>query len=504
MFLINKIISIFSQRRLKQIDFFKQNPREAQEKVLKDLVKRGGKTLWGKEHGFGNIKSAGDFQKAMPISSYEDFLPYIGRMMKGERNILWPGKIKWFAKSSGTTGARSKFLPVSKRGLRKSSFRGGKDVAYFYLSWFPGTRVLWGQHVVVAGSLEPIKKNFGAQVGDMSAIAVRKLPLLFRFFVGPGIKTTLMKNWEEKIKKIAHIACRRNITMIAGVPSWISLLSKKFLEMEKKKNILEIWPNFEVLIHGGTSIEPYRRILEEVLPPSKIKYLEIYNASEGFFAIQDNLSRKDLLLMLDYGTFFEFLPREDVGKPDALPLTIDKVKTGVNYAMSISTESGLWRYLIGDTVQFTSLFPHRVRITGRIKHFINTFGEEVIVDNAEKAIVMACKKTNCIVREFTVAPIIYKETNQGAHEWVIEFEEEPKDKKAFEKALDESLREVNSDYDAKRFKDLLLKPPVVHFVPKETFYKWLESNGKTGAQNKVPRLSGTREYLEEILKIAKI
>ncbi len=497
--LLNKIIKLISSQRLREIEFFKKNPEVVQEQVFFNLLKKASTTIFGRKYNFTQIKSIADFQRNVPILTYEDTEPYIKRMMAGERGILWPGLIKWFAKSSGTTNSRSKFIPVTSESLRDDYFKGGKDILYLYLKNFPKTKILTGKHIVVAGSLDKIEGPENIKVGDISAVAIKNLPFFAKWFIGPGIRTTLLKNWEEKAQKIADIAYHKNITMIAGVPSWIALLLKKFLEVEKKKNILNIWPNFELLVHGGVALGPYREILEGLLPREKVNYVEIYNASEGFFSIQDEPDKDDMLLMLDYGIFYEFLPVEDLGHNAPKVFVVDDVELNKNYALIISTNSGLWRYMIGDTIKFTSLYPHKIKITGRTKFFINVFGEEVIVENAESAIVEASRRTNAVVSEFTVGPKIFLEHNQGAHEWVIEFEQEPNDLESFKRLLDANLRDVNSDYDAKRDKDLLLLPPIVHSVPKGTFYKWMESRGKLGGQNKVPRLSNSRQYIEEIL-----
>jgi hypothetical protein len=497
---LNRLINLYSRKRFRDIAFFAKHPLLAQQKILRRLVDRAAKTEWGREHAFLAIKSIEDFQKKVPISSYDDLSPFVSRMMQGEKDVLWPGKIKWFAKTSGTTAGRSKFIPVSKQGLKDTYIKGGKDVLFNYLRIVPKSRVLSGRFIAVAGFLDDYWQNRGVEVGDISAILLRRLPPLIRIMIGNGVETKLIKNWEERVEQIAHLASKINVTTLAGVPAWMSFLLKKFLDIEGKKNILDLWPNFELLVHGGVSLKPYRKIFDELVPRPPIHYLEIYNASEGFFAMQDDFSREDMMLMLDYGIFYEFLPRNEVGSPTAKPVTVDKVKKGVNYAIIITTSSGLWRYMIGDTVEFTSLFPHRLKITGRVRHFINTFGEELIVENAEAALALASEETGGVLHEFTAAPKIFS-NNQGAHEWAIEFLKEPADKEEFVKIFDEHLRAINSDYDNKRHKDLLIKMPIVHFVPKGTFHKWLESKGKVGGQNKVPRLSQDRQHLEEILSL---
>lgn len=498
--IINKIVLFISQWRLRNIEFFKSHPKEAQEKVFWSLVKKGAKTEWGMKYKYGEFKSIADFQDQVPISRYEDLFPYIHRMMFGERNVLWPGLIHWFARSSGTTNARSKYIPVSRASIKKIHFKGGKDVGLLYLKNHPDSGILLGKNLAVPGSLEKMSAK-GIYFGDISAILIKNLPLWMKLFSGANTKTNLTKDWEEKVEKLAYMACQRDVRLIAGVPSWTAVLLKKFLEVERVESIFNIWSNLELFVHGGVSLKPYRHLFDKLLPRAKVRYMEAYNASEGFFSIQDDLSRDDMLLMLDYGIFFEFVPLEEIGKEKPRALTLSQVELDTNYAIVISTNSGLWRYLIGDTVKFTSLLPVKIKITGRTRHFINTFGEELMVENAEVAIHEASKMTESIVHEFTAAPVILSQSGGGFHEWVIEFEKEPKDFERFKKVLDLKLREVNSDYDAKRHKDLLLKQPLIQCVPKGTFYNWLKSKGKLGGQNKVPRLSNSREYIDDLISM---
>jgi hypothetical protein len=496
--IINKIILFIGHWRLKKIEFFKSHPKEAQEKVFWSLVKKARNTEWGKNYKYSDFESVADFQNNVPISRYEDLFPYIHRMMFGERNVLWPGLIRWFSRSSGTTNARSKYIPVSFASIKKIHFKGGKDVGLLYLNQYPDSGILLGRNVAIPGSLEKMSKK-GIYFGDISAILIKNLPLWMKMLSGANTKTNLTKDWEEKAEKLAYMACQRDVRVLAGVPSWTAVLLKKFLEIERTDNLFDIWPNLELFVHGGTSLKPYQHLFDELIPSGKIRYMEAYNASEGFFAIQDDLSMDDMLLMLDYGVFFEFIPLEEIGKEKPKALTLDKVEIDRNYAIVISTNSGLWRYMIGDTVKFTSLEPFKIKITGRTRSFINTFGEELMVENAEVAIAEAMKMTDSTVHEFTAAPVIISESGGGFHEWVIEFEKEPKDFQRFKKVLDLKLREVNSDYDAKRHKDLLLKQPLIQQVPRGTFYKWLKSKGKLGGQNKVPRLSNSREYIDDLM-----
>jgi hypothetical protein len=498
--IINRIVLFIGSWRLRRIEFFKSHPADAQEKVFRYLVGKAKNTEWGRAHGYAGFKSVADFQKNVPISRYEDLFPYIHRMMFGERNVLWPGFIHWFAKSSGTTNARSKYIPVSGSTIRKVHFKGGEDVALLYLKNHPDSGILLGRNLAVPGSLEKMS-NKGIYFGDISAIILKNLPLWVKLLSGANTKAKLTKDWEEKAEKLAYMACQRDVRLLAGVPSWTAVLLKKFLEIERTDSLFDIWPNFELFIHGGVSLKPYQHLFDQLIPSGSIKYMEAYNASEGFFAVQDDLKKDDMLLMLDYGIFYEFIPLEEIGKEKPKALTIGQVEPDRNYAIVISTNSGLWRYLIGDTIKFTSLSPRKIRITGRTRSFINTFGEELMVENAESAIHEAAKLTESIVHEFTAAPVIVSQSGGGFHEWVIEFEREPKDFQRFKKVLDIKLREVNSDYDAKRHKDLLLKQPLIQRVPKGTFYKWLKGKGKLGGQNKVPRLSNSREYIDDLMSL---
>ncbi len=488
--------------RLLEIENLKRDPVQAQKKVFIDLVNHGENTKWGIEHQYSNISSIADFKKNVPISSYEDLFPYIERMLKGEINVLWPSQISWFAKSSGTTNARSKFIPVSKESLEDCHFQGGKDELALYIKNFPETKLFSGKSLCVGGSLEETNKDEEIFCGDVSGIIMKNLPLWAQYLRTPSLQTALMSEWEEKIDKLARESSKENVTSIAGVPTWTIILIRKVLEQTGAKDIFEVWPNLEVFFHGAVSFEPYREIFKELFPRPDMRYMEAYNASEGFFAIQDDLSRNsEMLLMPDYGVFYEFIPMSFFNKSNPDTLTIGEVELGVEYAIVISTNGGLWRYVIGDTVMFTSLYPHRIKITGRTKHFINAFGEEVVVHNTDNAIKEACNKTNAVIKEYTVAPVFMEGGDRGYHEWIIEFEKEPEDLGLFQKYLDEHLRSINSDYDAKRYKDIALSTLIIKVAPTGTFYTWMKSRGKLGGQHKVPRLSNDRKYVEEILNL---
>lgn len=498
--LLTSIVNWLTIKRVHQIELFKIYPANIQQDVFKHLIAQAVSTEWGKKHHYDQIETVSDFQQAVPISTYEDLKPEIDRVRAGEQNILWPGETKWFAKSSGTTNDKSKFIPVSKEALEKCHFRGARDVMAIYANNYPETKIFKGKGLTLGGSHKIDNHNNQSYYGDLSAILIENQPFWTEFIRTPSQQIALIDKWEEKLEKIAQETIKENVTSIAGVPSWNMVMLKYILEITGKKNILEVWPNLELFMHGGVSFIPYREQFKELIPSGEMRYLESYNASEGFFAIQDDPASDDMLLMLDYAVFYEFIPMSEFDSPEARVLTIDEVEKDVNYALVISTNAGLWRYLIGDTITFTSLTPHKIKITGRTKHFLNAFGEEVIIDNAEKAMQIACEATNARVAEYTAAPVFMSSDKQGTHEWIIEFEKDPDNFEKFSELFDTALQQVNSDYEAKRYKNITLGIPVMHKAPKDTFYKWLQQKNKLGGQNKVPRLSNDRKYVEELLK----
>jgi len=419
--------------------------------------------------------------------------------MEGEQNLFWPSEIKWFAKSSGTTNDKSKFIPVSWESLEDCHFRGGKDILAIYSQNYPDNKLFTGKGLTLGGSHQINSFSNQSYYGDLSAIIIENLPFWADFIRTPGKDVALMDEWEEKLEEITKQTLRDNVTSLAGVPSWNLVLIKHVLDYTGKKNLLEVWPNLELFTHGGVSFTPYREQFMKLIPSDQMHYLEVYNASEGHFAVQDEPLKEDMLLMLDYGIFFEFIPAAEVGDPHPPALTVGEVVPGENYAIVISTNSGLWRYLIGDTVVFTSTFPHKIKISGRTKHFINAFGEEVIIENAEKALAISCAKTNAVISEYTAAPIYMGDEGKGSHEWLIEFEKAPSDLDYFTTMLDNALCSINSDYEAKRYKSITLVMPTVRNLPRGTFYKWLSAKGKLGGQNKVPRLSNNRKIVDEVL-----
>lgn len=496
--LITSIVNWLNFKRVTQIDLIRKYPQQVQEECFTQLIDQAVDTEWGKEHDFSGIRQISDFQERVPIRTYEEFKPQIDRIRQGEQNILWPGEIKWFAKSSGTTSDKSKFIPVSKDSLERCHFRGGKDVLAIYSNLYPESKIFSGKGLTLGGSHRIDNFNNQSYYGDLSAILIENLPFWTEFIRTPSQEIALLDKWEEKLDKITKETIQTNVTSISGVPSWNLVMIKHILEFTGKNNLLEVWPNMELFIHGGVSFTPYVEQFKKFIPSDTMNYLETYNASEGFFAIQDDPTRDDMLLMLDYGVFYEFLPMEEFEQGNSRALTIDQVETGKNYAIIISTNSGLWRYLLGDTVVFTATYPHKIKISGRTKHFINVFGEEVIIDNAENALSEACEKTGAQVLDYTVGPVFMSDDTKGAHEWLIEFEVPPSNLKEFAYHLDTSLKNINSDYEAKRYNNITLDHPLVKTAPLGTFYKWMEKRGKLGGQNKVPRLYNSRKYLDDL------
>ena len=498
MAIINSIINWMNTKRLHQIDLFRSYPEDVQHETLVRLLKMAALTEWGKKHEYENIDSIKGFQKNVPLQTYDDIKPYIDKLRNGERNILWPGDIKWFAKSSGTTSDKSKFIPVSKEALENCHFRGGRDILAIYTNNNPKTKIFKGKGLTLGGSHKIDNFSNQSYYGDLSAILIQNLPFWVEFIKTPPQDIALMDEWELKLEKLTETTIKENVTNIAGVPSWMMVLINHVLDKCGKNNLLEVWPNIELFAHGGVSFTPYREQFKKLISSDGMNYLESYNASEGFFAIQDDLSNDDMLLMLDYGVFYEFIPMDQFGNENPDVLSIDEVELNKNYAIVISTNTGLWRYIIGDTVIFTSKKPHKIKISGRTKHFINAFGEEIIINNAEKALKTACQKTKSEIREYTAAPVYMSGNKKGAHEWFIEFSKEPSDIQYFTELLDNALKQLNSDYEAKRYKDMTLEMPVVKKMKNGVFIEWLRQKGKLGGQNKVPRLSNDRKYLEEL------
>ncbi|GAB4185685.1 MAG: GH3 auxin-responsive promoter family protein [Thermoflexibacter sp.] len=496
---LNALLAWLMKRRFSQIERFMEYPHDVQHELFKYLISNAKNTEWGRKYAYKDLQNETQFKERVPVSSYEQLYPYIERMMKGEQNVLWSSEIKCFSKSSGTTNARSKFIPVSDEALEECHYKGGKDMLCLYVNNYPETKIFQGKMLGIGGSYQQNHLNPNTYYGDVSALIMKNLPIWAEFLRTPSLEIALMSKWEEKIEKIAQTTIKENVTALSGVPTWTIVILQRILEITGKSNICEVWENIEAFFHGAVAFAPYKSLFRSLIPSETMNYMETYNASEGFFGIQDQKNSEELLLMLDYGVYYEFVPMEHVEEENPKTLGLDELEIGKNYALVISTNSGLWRYKIGDTVRFTSLSPYRIKITGRTKHFINAFGEELVIENADTAIEKACRHTGAMVNDYTAAPIYLEIGNKGGHEWIIEFEKEPDSLEKFVYILDQTLRQVNSDYDAKRYMDIALVMPKVHQVPKGTFYEWMRKRGKLGGQNKVPRLSNSRTYVEDIL-----
>ena len=484
--------------RLWRIDNWSNNPVATQREVLQELITAAQYTEFGKKYGFNKLFSVKEFKQKVPLQEYNDVEPYINRMMQGEENVLWNTPVFWFAKSSGTSSAKSKFIPISDESLQQNHFKASKDVLSNYYKFFPSSNLLTGKGLVVGGSHQISKLNNDIQFGDLSAVLMQNTPFWGQWIRTPELSVALLDEWENKIEQLAQITANENVTSLAGVPTWTLLLLKRILEIKEKKTINEVWPNLELYINGGVSFVPYKEQFDKILG-TKINYLEIYNASEGFIAGQQTPNDDGLLLFTEHGIFYEFMPVEEYGKPKPQTVGLKDVQLDKNYALVISTTGGLWRYIIGDTIKFTHLNPYKIKVTGRLKHYMNAFGEEVMVDNTDKAIAWAAAKTNAVVNDYTAAPVYFSESSNGTHEWLIEFDVPPQNLQLFTTELDAALKTINSDYEAKRYKDIALRMPIVHAVKKGIFKEWLRSKGKLGGQHKVPRLSNERNVVEEIL-----
>ncbi|UMB62150.1 GH3 auxin-responsive promoter family protein [Lutibacter sp. A80] len=498
--IVNSIISWFLKKRKHQMELFLKYPIDVQHELLFKLLNKAQNTEIGIKYDFSKIDTYKDFTKNVPIQQYESIEPLIDRTRKGEQNIFWPTHIRWFAKSSGTTNAKSKFIPVSDEALENCHFKAGKDMLCLYFNNNEEAQLFTGKGLRLGGSSAVYEDN-DTYFGDLSAIIIENMPFWADFRSAPKQETALMEEWETKLNAIVKETINEDITSLVGVPSWMLVLLNRVLEKTGKDNILEVWPNLEVYFHGGVNFNPYREQFKKLIPKKDFKYYETYNASEGFFAIQDVNDSLDMLLMLDYGIFYEFIPMHAFNGEDSEAIPLEQVELNTNYAIVITTNGGLWRYLIGDTVKFTSLNPYRIRITGRTKHFINVFGEELIVENAEEALKQACLKTNAEISEYTAAPVFMDNKKSGRHEWIIEFKKLPEDIDYFTEILDNTIKAINSDYEAKRYHDLTLEMPKVNVAPEGLFYNWLKLKGKLGGQHKIPRLSNSRKHLEELLEL---
>ena len=492
---------IYFNSRLKDIEQYAGHAGDLQQRVLTRLLRMAASTEWGKKYDYASIRTYEDFKNRLPIQTYEEIKPYVTRLRAGEQGLLWPSEIRWFAKSSGTTNDKSKFLPVSKESLHDTHYRGGQDAVAIYLGQNPESRFFSGKGLILGGSHAPNLNTNHSLVGDLSAILMENLNPLVNYIRVPSKAAALMEHFEPKMEAIARETIHANVTNLSGVPSWMLVLIKHILEKTGKQTLEEVWPNLEVFFHGGVAFTPYREQYKEIIRSPKMHYVETYNASEGYFGTQSDPNDPSLLLMIDYGVFYEFIPLEDVGKDNPRVYPLEEVELGKNYALVISTSAGLWRYMIGDTVKFTNKRPYKFIITGRTKHFINAFGEELIVDNAEKGLAKACAATGAQITDYSAAPVFMDEHAKCRHQWLIEFAQMPDDVEKFAHILDDTLKEVNSDYEAKRQNDLALQPLEIIVARKGLFHDWLDQKGKLGGQHKIPRLSNTREYIEEMLEL---
>ena len=472
-----------------------------QREVLSRLLRTARDTAYGKEHDFDGIRNYETFARQVPVNSYEDLKEAIDRMRHGERDLLWPGRVQWFAKSSGTTNDKSKFIPVSEAGLHDTHYQGGYDTVAFYVKNNPKTRMFDGKGLILGGSHAPDYNDSNALVGDLSAIMIEHINPIVNLLRVPAKETALLSDFEEKRDRIARETLHQNVTNLSGVPSWMLSVLHRVLELSGKDKLDEVWPNLEVFMHGGVAFTPYRQQYEHIITLPNMHYMETYNASEGFFGIQDDPADPALRLMTDYGVFYEFIPLEELGSEHPQAVPVWGVETGRNYAMVISTSCGLWRYLIGDTVRFTSTQPYKFVITGRTKHFINAFGEELIIDNAEQGLAAACRETGAQVLEYTAAPVFMDDNARCRHQWLIEFSRPPADPVHFAALLDRKLQEINSDYEAKRFKDITLQQLELVQARPGLFHAWMKQRGKLGGQHKVPRLSNSREFIDPLLAL---
>ena len=498
--ILTKIISpVFAARRRK-IELFGKQLADIQNSQLSHLINTARNTEWGKKYGFNDIHQYKTFCERVPVSYYEDLHPFIARMVNGEKNILWPSIVRWFAKSSGTTNDRSKYIPVTNEILCKCHYKGGVDTVALYLRNNPQTRFFSKKGLILGGSHSPSTLNANAHCGDLSAVLLQNLNPLVNFVRVPRKDIILMDEWEAKIKAIVETTWNKDVASLSGIPSWMLVLIKAVIQKAGKETLLEVWPNLEVFFHGGVGFDPYRVQYEKLIPSENMRYMETYNASEGFFGIQDDPANQSMLLMLDYGIFYEFIPLDESvhsDNPKVIPL--EEVTAGENYAMVVTTSGGLWRYRIGDTVRFTSLFPHKFVITGRTKFFINAFGEELMVDNAEKGIRKACEETNATVKAYTAAPLFLLDKGKGRHQWLIEFEHKPASLEDFAASLDKALQQLNSDYEAKRYKGIALQMPEIIVARENLFFDWMKKHNKLGGQHKIPNLSNDRILINELI-----
>ncbi len=501
--LFNRIMRTYLSGVYRKLREHDRHPHETQAYWFRRLIERGRQTEYGRRYDFGSINKRTDYAATVPVTNYESLRGMIRRMMYGEENVLWPGRVEWFAKSSGTTSDRSKFIPVTDENLKGCHLKSSWDALAMLYAIFPDAAAFQHKNLIMGGSLSPFEEFPETTYGDISAIMLQHMPAVGRPFFTPGIETALLDNWEEKIERMARICSREDVGMFGGVPTWTIVLFRRILEITGKEHMLEVWPNVQCYTHGGVGFKPYREIFKEFLPSESFIYQEVYNASEGFFSAQDRAGAEDMLLLLDNGVYYEFIPPGEWHSEHPKTILLKDVEPGVSYALVITTNAGLWRYTPGDTIEFTDTAPYRIRVTGRTQQFINAFGEEVMFDNVERALATACATHHATINDYTVAPVYFDSSHHGAHEWLIEFDTAPEDIDAFRSTLDQALQDLNSDYAAKRTGDLALHMLQLTVAPKGTFNDWMAYRGKLGGQNKVPRLSNERRYLDELLVFVK-
>lgn len=500
--LVNKVLKQYLSVRMKRIEHYMQHPEEAQERWLRSLLATAQQTEFGRKYGFSEIKTQEEFAARVPVHDYDKLKGDINRMMHGESDVLWPGEINWYSKSSGTTSDKSKFIPVPQANMYGCHIAGSWDSLAILYHNKPDMEIFRRKNLVMSGSFETLKDYPKTRFGDVSALLTYHMPAIGRSFYTPDLEVVLQSNFEKKIEEVAEITSKEDdVVMFGGVPTWIIVLFRLILEKTGKQNMLEVWPHLQAYMHGGVGFEPYRQTFKELIPSDDFVYQEIYNASEGYFGSQIDFEHNDMLLLTDNGVFYEFVPMEEWEKDHPTTVTLPDVELGKDYAILISANNGLWRYQTGDTVVFTRKYPHCFQISGRTKQFINAFGEEVMVGDADKALAETCRQMDAVVSEYTAAPIYFgRGKTKGGHEWIVEFEKEPADMERFNTLLDETLQKINSDYEAKRFKGLALERLLLRVVPKGTFHRWMRARGKFGNQNKVPRLANHRKFVEEVVR----
>jgi len=499
--MVNQVIKQYLSLRMKRIERYMQHPEEAQERWLRTLLDTAQNTEFGRSYNFAGIRNADDFAREVPVHDYERIKGYIQRMMHGERDVLWPGEINWYSKSSGTTSDKSKFIPVPYSNMYGCHIAGSWDSLALLYHNKPDMEIFRRKNLVMSGSFEPLADYPKTHYGDVSALLTHHMPSIARSFYTPDLEVVLQSNFEKKLEQVAEITSKQDdVVMFGGVPTWIIVLFRMILEKTGKQNMLEVWPHLQAYMHGGVGFEPYRQTFRELIPSDDFVYQEIYNASEGYFGAQCDLGQNDMLLLMDNGVFYEFVPIEEWDKDHPKTVQLPDVEIGKDYAIMISANNGLWRYQPGDTVVFTRRYPHCFQISGRTKQFINAFGEEVMVGDTDKALAEACRQMDAVVSEYTAAPVYFGGgKSKGGHEWIVEFDKAPSDMERFNQVLDETLQRINSDYEAKRFKGLALQRLLLRVVPKGTFHRWMRARGKFGNQNKVPRLANHRKFVEDVV-----